>query len=753
MAAEVFGSIVGANGVEDITLNNAATEATLQKLLASSMGANKQTLDSLKELAKSAGLDPAIAERAGRNINELGDGTEDLYSDFGTLQQSSKKVDINFRSMMASTGQLIEGTATLGGLLNTLGGVLPGKLGFLVEMLGKAADFQEKSLQAYQKLSDSGVKLAGDLIQIRISAGQMGLTLDQFTTLIKSNGPALASLGDTVDGSTQRFINFSTALVKSDAGRQLMNMGYSLEQINANSLDYLLISGGRRKGELEGAAATKQTTEAVVNYMSELDKLANLTGKSREKTAEEIKKLAIEPAWKSFLADPKNAAARDSLTLALTTASRFGESAARNFQASSMGLVVWSKESAAAAGMLPQTYKYLAQMKDVAQSSMSEGEKKLRIQELSSRAMYATVESARAMTRESLMKLSQESGARGETARQMLMALEQADQKKIDSVQTQIAEDAKAAAVSKGLTKQQVDDATAVAQAMKELGVEILSLMKGPLEVVSPVLKFFAENIGKISILLLGLGGILAAYKAYALGKAVLGDAAKGGRIDALFGQWGHSPAKALWVRVVPGGGSLGGADVPGGAGGPEGKGKGGKMKMAGKLLGGAVLAYEAYDAWSTISSAEQASKKGEISNAEANKQSGAAVGGLAGMWAGGALGAGFGSAFAGVGAIPGAIIGGLLGGIGVSSLGGLIGKSLSSDEKKKQIDQPNVEEPPALVTSYQKRTADNSDKMILILKEMKDIAQAQKDLAEWVPTSDGKGGLKWNKRRGPLNL
>jgi carbonic anhydrase/acetyltransferase-like protein (isoleucine patch superfamily) len=62
------GSIVGANGVEDITLNNAATEATLKALLASSMGANKQTLDSLKELAKSAGLDPEIGGGIDNNI-------------------------------------------------------------------------------------------------------------------------------------------------------------------------------------------------------------------------------------------------------------------------------------------------------------------------------------------------------------------------------------------------------------------------------------------------------------------------------------------------------------------------------------------------------------------------------------------------------------------------------------------------------------------------------------------------------------
>jgi hypothetical protein len=747
MAAEVFGSIVGANGVEDITLNNAATESTLRQLLASSMGANKQTLDTLKDLAKSAGVDTSIAEQ---NLDKLGAGAGNLDGDFGTLQQSSKKVDINFKSMMVSTGQLIEGTATLGGILNTLGGVLPGKLGFLIEMLGKAADFQDKSLQAYQKISDAGVHLAGDLIQIRISAAQMGLTLDQFTSLIKNNGPALASLGDTVDGGTKQFIKFSTALIHSDAGRQLMNMGYSLEQINANSLDYLLISGGRRKGELEGAAATKQTTDAVVNYMSELDKLANLTGKSREKVAQEIKDLALEPAWQAFLNDPKNKSSKAAMETAQIESYRFGTSAAKNFQAAAMGLTVWSKDTAAAAGILPRTYSYLAQMSDVAKSNMSEGDKRLKIQELSSRAMYATVESARAMGRESLAKLSQESGARGETAKLMLNAMADADRRGINSLQAQITRDNEAAKLSL-VTNKQVENASAVNLALKDIQVSLITLLKGPLEIINPILKWVAEHLAIVSTGLLVLGGILAAYKAYALGKEVLGAAGKGNRIDALFGEWGHSQAKGLWVKVVPGfSGQIGRSGGGSGAAGAAAAGAGAAAAGAGAAGAGAAtgrLAKLGAAAIPGMGAAADAMLAKDA--ADQGKTTAAWLYGLAGA----TNLAGAAADLTGVGAVAGVPLGIIS--AGLTGLG-MVAEMVSSGDKKQensvtQSEQESSASSP-LVTSYQKRTAENSDRMILILRELTDIARAQKESAEWVPTVDSKGVLNWNKRRGPSN-
>ena len=746
MAAEVFGSIVGANGVEDITLNNAATESTLRQLLASSMGANKQTLDTLKDLAKSAGVDTSIAEQ---NLDKLGAGAGNLDGDFGTLQQSSKKVDNNFKSMMASTGQLIEGTATLGGLLSTLGGALPKELGFFVEMLGKAADFQDKSLQAYQQISDAGVHIAGDLIQIRISAAQMGLTLDQFTSLIKNNGPALASLGDTVDGGTQQFIKFSTALIHSNAGRQLMNMGYSLEQINANSLDYLLISGGRRKGELEGAAATKQTTDAIVNYMSELDKLANLTGKSREKVAQEIKDLALEPAWQAFLNDPKNKSSKAALETAQIESYRFGTSAAKNFQAAAMRLTVWSNDTAAAAGLLPNTYKYLSQMSDVAKSNMSEGDKRLKIQELSSRAMYATVESARAMGRESLAKLSQESGAKGETAKLMLNAMADADRRGINSLQAQITRDNEAAKLSL-VTNKQVEDASAVNLALKDIQVSLITLLKVPLEIINPILKTVAEYFAFVSTGLLVLGGILAAYKAYALGKEVLA-AVPGNRLVALFGEWGHSQAKGLWVKVVPGfSGQIGRS--------------GGGSGAAGAAATGAEVTAAGASAASAGAATGRLAKLGRVvlpgigAAADAMLAKDAAdQGKTTAAWLYGLASAtNLAGAFAdstGVGAVAGVPLDIIS--VGLTGLG-MVAEMVSSGDKKQensvtQSEQESSASSP-LVTSYQKRTAENSDRMILILRELTDIARAQKESAEWVPTVDSKGVLNWNKRRGPSN-
>jgi hypothetical protein len=728
MAAEVFGSIVGANGVEDITLNNAATEATLKQLLTSSMGANKQTLDTLKDLAKSAGLDPDIAARAEKNIDKLGAGAGDLDGDFGTLQQSSKKVDINFRSMMASTGQLIEGTATLGGLLNTLGGVLPGKLGFLVEMLGKAADFQDKSLQAYQQISGAGVSLAGDLIGIRISAMSMGLTLAEFSNLIKSNGSALASLGGTTDSGTKSFIKFSSALINSDTGRKLMEMGYSFEQINAVSLDYLQMSGGRKKSELESAAAINQNKEAVLGYMTELDKLAKITGKSREALNDQIKQLSLDPAWQSFTSnlDPKS---QEAMNVALAESTRLGKSSAQNFQASALGFSVWNKETAVVAGIMSNSYAYSAEMQRVAtDKNLSAEERKAKIQELGSRQQFAAYEAAK-NAEKTLQVITARGGQAGEAAREALSVLAQTRRNEITTIEQQIAFDKKAMEASKAPTDQQVKDATAVALAMKNLGTEILALMKGPLEAVSPVLKIFAENIGKISILLLGLGGILALYKAYTLGQNVRA-APIGEKMTTLFGGWGKSPTNALWVRVVPGGGSLSAPDLPGGGKGKEPEGKGGKA--AGSLKGGlgGVVAGLTLGVASDIATNSGMEKTG----------AGLDIASQAAAFAG--TGALLGSIVPFVGTALGAGIGGVLGaGLGLyQNSGALFGSSPNIDKSSEVTPTTETklsQEQTSLVASYQKRSAENSDRMLLIMRELTEITREHRDIVKIRPPTE----------------
>jgi hypothetical protein len=286
-----------------------------------------------------------------------------------------------------------------------------------------------------------------------------------------------------------------------------------------------------------------------------------------------------------------------------------------------------------------------------------------------------------------------------------------------------------------------------VAIAMKQLGADILSLMAGPLVVAGEVLKVFAENIGKISVGLLVLGGILAAYKAYTLAQNVINASGTAGKMDALLGGWGHSPAKALWVRVVPGGGSLGGPDMPGGAGGPDDKGKGGKMgagaKMLGKGVAGAVGGY----------ALDQAAEY-------ADKTSNPTTSGVLDTASSGLTGFGIGSMLLGAAALAGAP---LTGGASLALLAGLsatgVGIGLMSNKEKLFGSSPNIErssdatpsetklseEQTSLVASYQKRSVENSDRLLLIMRELVDITRDQRDLIKGPPTRESPRGPGFN--------
>ena len=731
MAAEVFGSIVGANGVEDITLNNAATESTLKALLAAT-AKTPQAIEAAMNLAKSAGLDPAIAERAEQNIDRLGAGAGNLDGDFGTLQQSTKKVNINFNSIMASTGQLIEGTATFGGILNTLGGVLPKQLGFFVEMLAKAADFQARSLETYRLISSSGANFSGNLMEMRLAAAESYLTLAQFSDVVRNNSSTLAKMGGTVDSGVRAFAVLNKSLIQSDAGRQLMALGLTTEQVSNGMLTFINATGGRTKAELGN---TEAITAATTTYLVELDKLTQFSGISRKEQEELQKKAAATGAYQLALSK-MNDTQQTRAAIGLAAAQTQGAGAVDLFMANIAGLpAAMTADGQKFQGMFGRAAQGITDMAGAAKSTTGSITD---IRNAFDRANVGLVEGVNSIGLSgSVMSLKgdqvvnaaqlqanrlQKQGADLEGGTAKLFKEIEANQKKQGDSQAKVAAD--------------------VELAVKQLGSEILALMAGPLVVVGEVLKVFAENIGKISIGLMVLGGILAAYKAYALSQVYKSAVGPTGKIDALLGGWGHSPAKALWVRVVPGGGSLGGPEMPGG-GGPDEKGKGGKLGAGAKMLGKGVAGM--VGGYALDQAAEYADKTGNPTTAGALDT---ASSGLTGF--------GIGSMLLGAAALAGAP---LTGGASLALLAGLsatgVGIGLMSNKEKLFGSSPNIErsneakpteptlseEQSSLVASYQKRSVENSDRLLLIMRELIDITKDQRDLIKGRPTPEAPRG------------
>ena len=94
MAAEVTGFI----GQEQVELNNAATESTLRLLLQSSVATTKAQKEAIAAIAASAGLNPAVVERAEESVAGLGNNRGQLNAGFTRLHEHSRQISNIFRS-------------------------------------------------------------------------------------------------------------------------------------------------------------------------------------------------------------------------------------------------------------------------------------------------------------------------------------------------------------------------------------------------------------------------------------------------------------------------------------------------------------------------------------------------------------------------------------------------------------------------------------------------------------------------------
>ena len=285
--------VIGTFGDQPVELNNAATEATLKALLSIAKVDSKN----LVELAKKAGVDS-------KNLQEF---NESLETGVETLEKGNKlenarilqideqlkkygKINTVIGQLDATMTKLMSGTGKASDIFSALG-ELPGALGVVASGLAKFAKIQEENFATYQKISASGTTFAGSLTDLRLAAANSYMTLDGFATLMKNNSEQLVQLGGSVIDGSVSFAKFSHSVLKSDLGTHLMALGYTADEANQSMLTYLAASGVSNTKDLE---SNKALRDGAGQYLEELDRLAEVTGKSREQQDESMKKLQLD---------------------------------------------------------------------------------------------------------------------------------------------------------------------------------------------------------------------------------------------------------------------------------------------------------------------------------------------------------------------------------------------------------------------------------------------------------------------------
>jgi len=643
--ADVTGSI----GNEYVELNNAATEATLKQLLAATLKMGGST-GATASTASAAGVNTAsvkAAEAATKAQKELAEKGDNLKKTFSALAEG----------MMDLTGKLLQGTDKSSDLFSAFER-LPGVAGLVASGFAKVARFQEENLGAYQKITDAGVSFGGSLTDMRTAAASTYMTLDQFTGLMKRNSETFAKLGGTVDQGARAFTGLSNSLLKSEAGDSLRALGLTTEQVNEGLAGYLAVSGGRNRQEMQNTAAI---TKGAGEYLTQLDALAAITGKSREEQEKLLKEASANAAYEAYL-QTLDEEGKKKATLAMQNAlATGGKAGADVLKSQLLGLPPMTEAAQKLTALGPNVANGIKQMGD----AVNDTSKSMKDVEKGRAAAQAGASKDVAnLGKSTLAAMSFMSGPDAQTA----MALQKQDNiNKQQGIKTA----ADAEAQMKTITEEQkkrkeseAKDAVEAQKAMQELGQAILSALLPVIKMLTPVINAFATVVKIIATQFEKLNGI--AQILIATGLAYLA--------------YQKLRAAREAAGQIPTGGSSGGAGGGGAKGAMGAASKFAKIGgAAGALIGGASL-------YSSFGDINDKVKSGKMSEEEASKEKTGAVGevggGMAGGLAGAAAGAAIGSVVPVIGTAIGALIGGALGSYGGSSLGKSAADALSGQKK-----------------------------------------------------------------------
>ena len=300
-------------GVGRVIADNAASEHTLNELLKVMQGIQKQFKSGIGPGgsagqgavggAKQTGGGAAAQNKAQQqNTQQSGKNSQALYKlgvatgvaarGFNKITTGAGVVAGSFLGLANGATNLINQFANVGNSLTSAAqtfNAIPVVGGLLANVFGAVAAAAEKQLGSFQQLASVGATFGGSMTAMTNAASGAGLTVEQFSKIVSSNGQAMAELGGTTEAGAKRFADLGKKMKQSGLGDELLRLGYSTEGINKGMAGYIATMGS--SGRLQGASNT-QLAQGAATYMKELDGLSKITGQNREDLAKERERLA-----------------------------------------------------------------------------------------------------------------------------------------------------------------------------------------------------------------------------------------------------------------------------------------------------------------------------------------------------------------------------------------------------------------------------------------------------------------------------
>lgn len=273
-------TVTGQFGRESVSLNNAASEATLLRLVAAMEKMNKGSGGRVQDLHRQSQQNQRAYNR------ELDVGSKALKvttTAFSTLTTSI----VTLSSKIASfAGGIISGTT---GIVKDLGmEIIAGgnKLSDFtqhlkdVPLLGLShgiINFLDEQVSTLNALSMSGASFNNSILAMREAAARAGSDFKQFTEIVRSNTVTMAALGGTVTQGANRFANLSKQFKESDFGKKLIDIGYTVNGVDEALVSFIETSIRGNRGLLK---SDNELIETAGKVSLNLDQLAKLTGQN-----------------------------------------------------------------------------------------------------------------------------------------------------------------------------------------------------------------------------------------------------------------------------------------------------------------------------------------------------------------------------------------------------------------------------------------------------------------------------------------
>ena len=294
--------VTGVIGQEDVTLENAATEATLLKLLKAmgskgDGGSKGGGEESKKQLA-------ALAKQSGKTTKELGE-LEEAANDVGNVYiRAAGQITNAFKGL---TGELLTGgdrisdfTSHIAGALESIP-IVGGIIGGIGQLLVSTIDNQ---IDTFRDLSKVGIDFGANLYEASAIAATTSLSLEAYSGVISSNAEMLAKLGSSAGSGAKAFTGLLQGVSKNS--QLFLQLGMTMEEVSEYTADYVTQQQRLGRGE---RLSSKQTLSSAQAYIKEVDKLAKATGKQRDEISGAMNEVANDKRLKGVLAGLSTSAA------------------------------------------------------------------------------------------------------------------------------------------------------------------------------------------------------------------------------------------------------------------------------------------------------------------------------------------------------------------------------------------------------------------------------------------------------------